>query len=182
LANVLFWLGDIAGTIANCEKANAGFRRRGDPMFVAGAALSLVGYNKGYLRNTAAGRGWLSRAARIIDGEVPEPRGELLGATAYVTDDPVKNEALARHAAEIGRTNGNSYLEQDGEQAGNNQAICPSSATALPEPGLPGALRPSATRCHHRGLYLSRNAMTDRLGALEKACHALGGCVQMIQF
>jgi hypothetical protein len=83
-------------------------------MFAAGAALSLVGYNKGYLGylgNTAAGCGWLFRAARIIDGEVPELRGELLGATAYVTDDPVKSEALARHAAEIGRANGNSDLE-----------------------------------------------------------------------
>jgi DNA-binding CsgD family transcriptional regulator len=111
LANALFWLGDLAGTIANCEKAYAGFRRRGDPMFAAGAALSLVGYNKGYLGNTAAARGWLSRAARIIEDEVPELRGELLGATAYVTDDPVESEALARQAAEIGRANGNSDLE-----------------------------------------------------------------------
>src|SRR2546429_1564381 len=61
LASALFWLGDIAGTIAYCEKAYAGFRRRGDLMFAAGAALSLVGYNKGYLGNTAAARGWLSR-------------------------------------------------------------------------------------------------------------------------
>jgi tetratricopeptide (TPR) repeat protein len=111
LANALFWLGDLAGTIANCEKAYAGFRRRGDPMFAAGAALSLVGYNKGYLGNTAAARGWLSRAARIIENEAPELRGELLGATAYVTDDPVESEALARQAAEIGRANGNSDLE-----------------------------------------------------------------------
>ena len=28
LANTLFWLGDIAGTIANCEKAYVGFRRK----------------------------------------------------------------------------------------------------------------------------------------------------------
>jgi len=111
LANALFWLGDIAGTLANCEKAYVGFRRRGDPMFAAGAALALVGYNKGYLGNAAAARGWLSRAARIIDGEVPELRGELLGATAYLTDDPVRSEALARQAAEIGRANGNSGLE-----------------------------------------------------------------------
>jgi tetratricopeptide (TPR) repeat protein len=111
LANALFWLGDLAGTIASCEKAYAGFRRRGDPMFAAGAALSLVGYNKGYLGNTAAARGWLSRAARIIENEVPDLRGELLGATAYVTDDPVQSEALARQAAEIGRANGNSDLE-----------------------------------------------------------------------
>jgi DNA-binding CsgD family transcriptional regulator len=111
LANALFWLGDLAGTIASCEKAYAGFRRRGDAMLAAGAALSLVGYNKGYLGNTAAARGWLSRAARIIGDEVPELRGELLGATAYVTDDPVRSEALARQAAEIGRANGNVDLE-----------------------------------------------------------------------
>jgi len=111
LANALFWLGDIAGTIANCEKAYAGFRRRGDPMFAAGAALSLVGYNKGFLGNTAAARGWLSRAARIIESEVPQLRGELLGATAYVTEDPVESEVLARQAVEIGRANGNSDLE-----------------------------------------------------------------------
>jgi DNA-binding CsgD family transcriptional regulator len=111
LASALFWLGDVAGTIACCEKAYAGFRRRGDPMFAAGAALSLVGYNKGYLGNTAAARGWLSRAARIVENEVPELRGELLGATAYVTDDPAESEALARQAAEIGRANGNSDLE-----------------------------------------------------------------------
>jgi DNA-binding CsgD family transcriptional regulator len=111
LAGALFWLGDVAGTIANCEKAYVGFRRRGDPMFAAGAALSLVGYNKGYSGNTAAARGWLSRAARIITSEAPQLRGELLGATAYVTDDPVKSEDLARQAAEIGRANGNSGLE-----------------------------------------------------------------------
>jgi DNA-binding CsgD family transcriptional regulator len=111
LAGALFWLGDLAGTIANCEKAYAGFRRRPDPVFAAGAALSLVGYNKGFLGNTAAAHGWLSRAARIIDSEVPQLRGELLGATAYVTDDPVESEALARQAVEIGRANGNSDLE-----------------------------------------------------------------------
>src|ERR1700722_11270586 len=53
LANALFWLGDIAGTIANCEKAYAAFRRRPDPLLAAAAALSLVGYNKGSLGNTA---------------------------------------------------------------------------------------------------------------------------------
>src|SRR6476646_10874422 len=111
LASALFWLGDIAGTIANCDKAYVAFRRRGALMFAAGAALSLVGYNKGYLGNTAAARGWLSRARRIIENEVPVRRGELLGATAYVTDDPVESEALARQAAEIGRANGHSDLE-----------------------------------------------------------------------
>ena len=38
LANALFWLGDLAGTIASCEKAYAGFRRRGDAMFATMAS------------------------------------------------------------------------------------------------------------------------------------------------
>src|SRR5262249_35975370 len=111
LADARFWVGDLWGTIANFEQAYAAFCRRGDLRSAAGAALSLVGYNKGYLGNTAAARGWLSRAARIIRSDVPELRGELLGATAYVTDDPVESEALARQAAEIGRANGNAGLE-----------------------------------------------------------------------
>jgi hypothetical protein len=41
----------------------------------------------------------------------PALRGELLGATAYVTDDPIESEALARQAVEIGRASGNSGLE-----------------------------------------------------------------------
>ena len=111
LSGTLFWLGDLAGTIVNCEKAYAAARRRPDPVLAAGAALALVGYNKGYLGNTAAARGWLSRAARIIGAEAPVLRGELLGATAYLTDDPVESEALARQAAEIGRAEGNPGLE-----------------------------------------------------------------------
>ena len=50
-----------------------------------------------------------------------------------------------------------------GEHAGSNQTICPSSATALRKPELPGAIQPTATLCHHRGPYLRRDAMTDRL-------------------
>ena len=111
LSGTLFWLGDLAGTIVNCEKAYAAARRRPDPVLAAGAALALVGYNKGYLGNTAAARGWLSRAARIIGTEAPVLRGELLGATAYLTDDPVESEALARQASEIGRAEGNPGLE-----------------------------------------------------------------------
>jgi hypothetical protein len=134
LANALFWLGDLAGTIASCEKAYAGFRRRGDPMFAAGAALSLVGYNKGYLGNTAAARGWLSRAARIIENEAPELRGELLGATAYVTEDPVESEALARQAADIGRANGHSDLELMAIRA-SSSALKKALRTSMRSPG-----------------------------------------------
>jgi hypothetical protein len=44
-----------------------------------------------------------------------------------------------------------------------------SCATVLREPELPGVLRLSATRCHHRGLYLSRNAMNADSGCVSSA-------------
>jgi hypothetical protein len=107
VANTLFWLGDIAGTIAYCEKAYAVFRRRGDPMFAAGEAPSLVGYNKGIsATRLPPADGWHGR-----HGSSRARFPELLGATAYVTEDPVQSEALARQAAEIGRAHGNSGLE-----------------------------------------------------------------------
>jgi len=111
LALTLFWLGDAVGTIENCERAYVGFRQRAEPMMAAGAALSLVGYYKQFFGNLAAARGWLAKAARIIEDEVPMMQGELLGATAYVTEDPVASESLARRALEIGRADGNANLE-----------------------------------------------------------------------
>jgi hypothetical protein len=59
----------------------------------------------------AAARGWLARGARIIEAEAPQLRGELLGATSFVSDDPVRSERLARQALEIGRADGNAELE-----------------------------------------------------------------------
>jgi tetratricopeptide (TPR) repeat protein len=65
LATALFWLGDLAGTIANCEKAYAGFRRRPDPMFAAGAPLALVArvLSKLGLRRRAEAAAFLARGA-----------------------------------------------------------------------------------------------------------------------
>jgi hypothetical protein len=162
LANALFWLGDIAGTIANCERAYAASRRRGDLMFAAGAALSLVGYNKGYLGNTAAARGWLARAARIIESEVPQLRGELLGATAYVTDDPVQSEALARQAAEIGRADGKS------RPSAMAVAVMIRSSTYLS--GLRGAERRLVAPLKHSGHFSLSVDFPQELWLLAQIC------------
>ena len=53
LANAQFWSGDIAGTIANCERAYAASRRRGDRMFAAGVAFIARGLQQ---RGTSATR------------------------------------------------------------------------------------------------------------------------------
>jgi DNA-binding CsgD family transcriptional regulator len=111
LANACYWLGDLPAMMSSLERAYAAARQRPDPVLAAAAALSLVGYHKQFVGNMAAARGWLARAARIVEAEAPELRGELLGATAFVTDDPVESERLAREALAIGRASRNADLE-----------------------------------------------------------------------
>jgi len=111
LANACYWLGDLPAMMQSLERAYAAARRRPDPVLAAAAALSLVGYHKQFMGNVAAARGWLARAARIVEDEAPQLRGELLGGTAFVTDDPVESERLGREVLAIGRANGNADLE-----------------------------------------------------------------------
>jgi DNA-binding CsgD family transcriptional regulator len=111
LAGASYWLGDLGGVMDSFERAYAAANARSDPMLAAAAALALVGYHKQFVGNMAAARGWLARATRLVDTAVPQLRGELLGATAFVTDDAVESERLAREALEIGRANANADLE-----------------------------------------------------------------------
>jgi len=100
LANALFWLGDLAGTIANCEKgrmpdsAAAAIRCRGRGRPLAG------GLQQGYL-----GKRQRPRMAFHVRHGSSRTRFPGCAATsrgtAYVTNDPVESEALARQAAEI---------------------------------------------------------------------------------
>jgi DNA-binding CsgD family transcriptional regulator len=111
LASACWWLGDLPAVMESFERAYAAARRRPDPTLAAAAALSLSGYHKQFLGNMAAARGWLARATRIVETEATQLRGELLGATSFLTDDPVQSERLAREAVEIGRADGNADLE-----------------------------------------------------------------------
>jgi ATP/maltotriose-dependent transcriptional regulator MalT len=111
LGNAHYWLGDLAGMMESLQRAYAASRRRSHPTLAAAAAMSLVGYHKQFMGNTAAARGWLARAARLVETEAPHLRGELLGATSFVTEDPVTCERLAREALAIGRANRNTDLE-----------------------------------------------------------------------
>jgi DNA-binding CsgD family transcriptional regulator/tetratricopeptide (TPR) repeat protein len=111
LANASYWLGDLDAMIDALEKAYAAARRRPAPMLAVAAALSLLGYQKQFMGNITAARGWLAHAARLVESDVPELRGDLLAATSFVTDDPVESERLAREALAIGRASGNTDLE-----------------------------------------------------------------------
>ena len=111
LGSTCYWLGDLETMIESFERAYAVARRAGDGTVAAFAALSLVGYYKQFLGNPVAAGGWLARAERIIESDRLELRGELLGATAYLTDDPLQSEHLARECIDIARACGNADLE-----------------------------------------------------------------------
>ena len=74
LANACYWLGDLPAMMRSLERAYAAARQRPDPVLAAAAALSLVGYHKQFVGNMAAARGWLARAARIVEAEAPQLR------------------------------------------------------------------------------------------------------------
>jgi DNA-binding CsgD family transcriptional regulator len=111
LGSACYWLGDLPGMLEAFERAYTVSRRGGDPVLAAVSALSLSGYYKIFLGNVPSARGWLARATRIVESEAPQLRGELLGATAFLADDPVEAERLAREAQAIGRGAGNADLE-----------------------------------------------------------------------
>jgi DNA-binding CsgD family transcriptional regulator len=111
LASATYWLADLPVMMESLERAHAAARRRGDPVVAAGAALALVGYQKQFFGNTAAAKGWLARATRIVETDAPQLHGELLGARSFVTDDPAEAERLAREVVDIGRAQGNTDLE-----------------------------------------------------------------------
>lgn len=111
LANACYWLGHLDEMLEALEGAYRAAQASGMSMLAAAAAMSLAGYQKQFVGNTAAARGWADRAARIVQAGAPELRGELLGTRSFVTADPVESERLAREAWDIGRATGNPDLQ-----------------------------------------------------------------------
>lgn len=112
LSDALWWLGELAESVACKERAFALFRDREDPSHAAYAALLLcLDYRKQY-GNTDASGGWLAQAARLVeDHGLDELRGWLLFATSFDCEDPVRAEQPARDAHELGRQMGDWDLE-----------------------------------------------------------------------
>ncbi len=78
----LWWLGEIRDSVANTERAYAGFRRAGDAVSAAVAAMSLCVTWISNFDNHAAAGGWLARAERVHGGRRPEPAPGLAVADA----------------------------------------------------------------------------------------------------
>jgi DNA-binding CsgD family transcriptional regulator len=108
----LWWLGETRASIAHTERAYAGFRRAGEAVAAALAAISLgVTWTSNYDNHAAAG-GWLARAERVLADADPNPlQGWLWLLRGYLEPDPGRARALQQRALELARATGDPDLE-----------------------------------------------------------------------
>ncbi len=112
LSDALWWLGDTEGAVRFAERAYAGFRHRRDAASATLAAIALYFHYRVSLGNAAAGRGWLGRAARLVEEfELAPLEGWVLLMRAHNSGDPVESERWAREAREFARRSGDPDLE-----------------------------------------------------------------------
>lgn len=111
LADASWWLGDMAGTIDNLERAYATARRAGDHRAAAEAAIRLSEHYAAHLGHPSAA-GWLARAERLADDHgLAEFQGQLLVGRANFAEDPELGEELARSALDLARASADADLE-----------------------------------------------------------------------
>jgi DNA-binding NarL/FixJ family response regulator len=107
LGNALWWLQETEASLRCRERAYAAFCRRPDPFQAAIVALQLSPHYGASLGNDAAARGWLGRAARLVEEFklAPLEGWVLLGraALANTGGDPRAGEAFAREALTFAR-------------------------------------------------------------------------------
>lgn len=107
LGDALWWLGETEASVRYQERAYAAFHRRPDPAQAALAAVNLCLIYLASLGNHAASRGWLARAARLVeDFELAPLRGWVLLCRANVAeeeDDAASAERWARGAHQAAR-------------------------------------------------------------------------------
>jgi ATP/maltotriose-dependent transcriptional regulator MalT len=115
LGIALWWLGETEASLRHWERAYGVFRRRRDPGQALLAAFYLSLAYRMSLGNHAASRGWLGRAASLVEEfELGPMNGWVLVGRAYVATDtghPEAGERYAREAREIAREAGDADLE-----------------------------------------------------------------------
>jgi DNA-binding NarL/FixJ family response regulator len=109
---VLWWLGETRASLAHTERAYAGFRRAGDAVPAAGAAISLCVTWISNFDNHAAAGGWLARAERLLEDVDPNPlQGWLWLLRGYLEPDPGRARELQQRVLELARATGDPDLE-----------------------------------------------------------------------
>ncbi|HEX5940581.1 MAG TPA: helix-turn-helix transcriptional regulator, partial [Dehalococcoidia bacterium] len=114
LALALWWLRDPVTSVRLQERAFAMFRREGDNenAFVTAMYLCL-GYDMTF-GNLSASRGWLAKAARVVEESgLDALRGWVLlcEAVTFLHEDPVTAERKARKALDVARETNDADLD-----------------------------------------------------------------------
>jgi DNA-binding NarL/FixJ family response regulator len=108
----LWWLGETRASVAHTERAYAGFRRAGDAVPAAVAAISLCVTWISNFDNHAAAGGWLARAERLLGDLDPNPlQGWLWLLRGYLEPDAGRARELQQRALELARDSGDPDLE-----------------------------------------------------------------------
>jgi DNA-binding CsgD family transcriptional regulator len=111
LGDALWWLGDTEPSLRSTERAFAVFMRNEDPGSAAFAAIGLYFVYRVSLGNVAASRGWLARAASLVDTFGMEPlEGWVVLIRAHDAGDPRTSEGWAREALDLARRTGDPDL------------------------------------------------------------------------
>ncbi len=112
LSEALWWLADTDGAVRCGERAYAAFRRSDDLVQATLAAVTLYFHYRVSLGNSAAARGWLGRAARLVDEAGLAPlQGWVLLMKAHDSGDAAAAEGWAREARGLARQFGDADLE-----------------------------------------------------------------------
>src|SRR6266545_227548 len=115
LGNALWWLQETEASLLCRERAYAAFCRRPDPFPAGVVALQLSHHFGASLGNDAAARGWLGRAATLVEEFklAPLDGWVLLGraALANAGGDPQAGEAFAREALQFAQRFSDADLE-----------------------------------------------------------------------
>ena len=108
----LWWLGETRASVAHTERAYAGFRRAGEAVPAAVAAISLCVTWISNFDNAAAAGGWLARAERVLGDLDPNPlKGWLWLLRGYLEPDTARARDLQQRALELARASGDPDLE-----------------------------------------------------------------------
>lgn len=110
LAEALWWLGEPQASLAHREQAYVGFRRAGEDVHAATAAIEICTTYLVNFGNGAAASGWLARAESVA-GDAAELRGWIWLMRAYLLPDADEACALIRRCRALGRDTGDVDLE-----------------------------------------------------------------------
>ncbi len=112
LGTTLWWLGETEAAVRYQEHAFAAFRRVAGHAQAASTAIGLYFIYRISLGNAAAARGWLERAARLVEQFGLAPlAGWVSLMRAHDSDDPTAAERWAREAREMALQFGDTDLE-----------------------------------------------------------------------